>query len=196
MCNIGISRSDEEVIYMTGLLRHYDILAIQKISTKLSGLQAIVNLNEQLIRRSGQKWDYAISDPGSGSGSERYAYIWKTSRVKLSSRPWLVGAKSPDEKIDCEPYMVRFKIGHRTALLANFHAVPISKKPDKEVVLLDQIHGIYYKDHLMIMGDFNISERSSAFSNLKRRNYEPVLTNQKTSLWMRKKKRRILGTRV
>jgi hypothetical protein len=37
------------------------------------------------LNRKGSKWNYTVSDPTSSSAykTERYAYIWKTSKVSM-----------------------------------------------------------------------------------------------------------------
>ena len=125
--NIGISKDDEEVEFIAKMLKRYHIIAIQEISTKLSGPRAVVKLKDEL-ERTGGHWDYIISDPTVGPGSERYAYLWRTDMLSLSGRPWLV--KPLEDKVDREPFMARFKSGEKSMLLANFHAVPTSKKPN------------------------------------------------------------------
>lgn len=177
--NIGISKDDEEVEFIANMLKRYHIIAIQEISTKLSGPRAVVKLKDELGRKNGS-WDYIISDPTVGPGSERYAYIWRTDLVELSGRPWLV--KPLQDKVDREPYMARFKVGENSMLLANFHAVPTSKKPEKEIVHLVDLHRLYRKDNLLIMGDFNLSQKHKAYNTLKQRGYSPILVDQKTSL--------------
>jgi hypothetical protein len=39
----------------------------------------------------GAKWDYTISDPTSSSSykTERYAFLWKTSKIKKIGEAWL-----------------------------------------------------------------------------------------------------------
>ncbi|MGB0929715.1 MAG: endonuclease/exonuclease/phosphatase family protein [Chitinophagales bacterium] len=177
--NIGISKDDSELEFIANMLKNYHIIAVQEISTKLSGPRAIVKLNDELGRKKG-KWDYVISDPTIGPGSERYAYLWRTDLVSLSGRPWLV--KPLEDKVDREPFMARFKSGENTMLLANFHAVPTSKKPANEIIHLVDLHRLYRKDNLLIMGDFNLSQKHEAYNTLKQRGYDPILVNQKTSL--------------
>lgn len=181
MCNVGNSKSDEELEFSAKLLQQYDILAIQEVSTGLPGARAITKLNGNL-NQLGMKWDLVLSDPTSGKGKERYAFLWKTSKVKLSGRPWLVGASNLDEKLDREPYMARFKVGDGNLLIANFHAVPTSKNPEQEIELLYVLHNAYRKDNLLVMGDFNLAQSDAAFLPLKNKGYTPVLEEQKTSL--------------
>ena len=177
--NIGISKDDKEVEFIANMLKRYHIIAIQEISTKLSGPRAVVKLKDELGRKGGS-WDYAISDPTVGPGSERYAYLWRTDLISLSGRPWL--PKPLEDKVDREPFMARFKSGNQTMLLANFHAVPTSKKPQNEIPHLVDLHRLYRKDNLLIMGDFNLSQKHKAYDVLKQRGYSPILVNQKTSL--------------
>lgn len=179
--NIGISKDDEEIAFISKMLKNYDIVAVQEISTKLSGPRAIVKLADELNRR-GSNWDYVISDPTSGEGSERYAYLWKTSKVLLDGRAWLVKGRSLAARLDREPYMARFAVGENSILIANFHAVPTSKKPIEEIKLLDEVHNLYTKDNLVILGDFNLSQKSKGFDDLRKKGYNSVLKNQKTSL--------------
>ncbi len=181
VANIGISKDDEEVEYIAQLLKGFDIVAIQEISTKLSGPRAIAKLNERL-NNTGARWDYIISDPTSGAGSERYAYMWKKSATDLASKTWLVGAQAIDDSLDREPYMARFYFGEDRLLISNFHAVPTTKKPQKEIVYLDNIHRLYRKDDMVFLGDFNLSQKHKAFDELKDSGYEAALENQKTSL--------------
>lgn len=177
--NMGVSKSNKEIEFVAKLLQHYDVLAIQEVSTKVSGPRAIVQLKDELSRK-GHSWDYIVSDPTTGEGAERYAFLWKTDRVKLSGRAWL--AKPLEDEINREPFMARFAAGDKSILIANFHAVPSSKNPGKEVELLDQLDRSYNKDNLVVLGDFNLAEKSEYFNNLKNRGFSPVLRGQKTSL--------------
>lgn len=188
LLNMGVSKDDDEVEFIAKILKNYDVVALQEVATKISGPRAIAKLNEEL-NRTGARWDYVVSDATSGAGAERYVYMWKTAKVSLASRPWLVTARGIADKIDREPFMARFKLKaneQQTFLVGNFHAVPASKTPQKEIVLLDELHDIYRKDNLVIAGDFNLSEKQSAFDELKREGYSPVVVNQKTSLKMKK----------
>ena len=85
--------------------------------------------------------------------------------------------------------MARFqnKQGSVQMLVASFHAVPRAKRPADEVALLDELHRRYGDDHLLILGDFNLAESHYAFDELKDAGYQPVITDQKTSLRMKRK---------
>lgn len=184
--NFGRSKDASEIDYMANLLRDHELVAIQEVSTGPAGAQAVARLVDAL-ERTGADWDYRVSDPTQGPGSERYAYLWKPSRVQLIGRTWL--EQSLADEIDREPYLARFesRATGKRALLVSFHAIPRSKKPAKENRLLVRLHELYPDDNLLIMGDFNQSQKHEAFDELKAAGFDPVLVNQKTSLRMKPK---------
>ena len=186
LLNFGKSKDDQEMTFIADLLRHYDVVAVQEVNTGPDGAQAVARLDDELDRR-GAQWDYVVSEPTTGAGSERYAYLWKPSCVRLLGRAWLEAALADD--LDREPYLARFETlqNRQQMLLASLHAVPRAKRPADEVALLDALHRLYEADHLLILGDFNLAESHYAFDELKDIGYQPVITDQKTSIRMRRK---------
>ena len=180
--NFGRSKDANEVAFMADVLRPFDLVAIQEVSTGPAGAQAVARLVDELNRR-GARWDFRVSEPTSGRGAERYAYLWKPSRVKLAGRPWL--EPSLADPIDREPFMARFEADGRRMLLASFHAVPTAKKPATEIVLLDRLDQRYREDNLLVMGDFNLSQKHSAFDVLRTAGLRPVIVDQRTSIRMK-----------
>jgi endonuclease/exonuclease/phosphatase family metal-dependent hydrolase len=184
--NFGRSKNDTEMAFIAEQLRDYDVVAIQEVSTSPPGPQAVARLDAELDRR-GFQWDYRISDPTTGDGPERYAYLWKPSRVRLVGRTWLEPSLSAP--IDREPYLARFeqRSTGRRFLVASLHAVPTSKDPELEIALLDTLHHQYLDDHVIILGDFNLDEDDEAWDELRALGYAQVLDDQPTSL--RRKRR-------
>lgn len=184
--NFGRSKNDEEIAFIAEQLRDFEVVAIQEVSTSPPGPQAVAQLDAALDRK-GFQWDYRISDPTTGDGSERYAYLWKPSRVRLVGQAWL--EPSLADPLDREPYLARFEDrgSKQQILVASLHAVPRSKDPEHEVALLDRLHHRYESDHLIILGDFNLDEDHAAFDALRTRGYAHVLDEQPTSL--RRKRR-------
>ena len=177
--DLGGSKDDEEIAFMAEVLRDADLVAVQEVVTSPPGAQAVARLDAALDR-TGAAWDYRISDPTTGDGSERYAYLWKPSRVRLVGQAWL--EPSLARAIDREPYLARFehrRTGQRL-LVASLHAVPRSKDPEREVRRLDALHRQYESDHLVVLGDFNLDDE--AFDGLRRAGYAAVLDDQPTSL--------------
>ncbi len=107
----------------------YDIVALQEVVAGYGGAQAVAQLADELNRK-GSKWDYVVSDPTSSSAykTERYAFLWKTSRARLKGKPWLESKFQLE--IDREPYLATFIVNQKEVTLVNFHAITKSKQPE------------------------------------------------------------------
>ncbi len=184
--NWGRTKDDQEISVAAATLRDADLVAVQEVVTSPPGAQAIGKLDAALDR-TGSAWDYRISNPTTGDGTERYAFLWKPSRVRLVGQAWLESSLAAP--VDREPYLARFE--HRQTgqriLVASLHAVPSSKNPAREVAQLDRLHRRYEADHVLLLGDFNLDEDDEAFDPLRRHGYRAVLDDQPTSL--RRKRR-------
>jgi endonuclease/exonuclease/phosphatase family metal-dependent hydrolase len=169
---------------MAKTLKDYDVVAIQEVVAGDGGAQAVAKLADEL-NRTGFKWNYTVSNPTQGGSysSERYAYLWKPSRVKLNGKPRL--------DVDCiedferEPYFITFSYKNRLFTLVNFHAVPKSKQPESELKHLKLYPELYPEQHFIFLGDFNLTQSHTVFNPLKSMGYTPALVNKKTSLKMR-----------
>ena len=80
---MGKSKDDQEIEVMAQSLKDADLVAIQEVVAGYGGSQAVARLAEALNRK-GDRWDYRISDPTSSTPQtrEKYAFLWKTRRVK------------------------------------------------------------------------------------------------------------------
>lgn len=191
LLNLGGSKSDDEIAFMAEQLRAFDVVAVQEVITSPAGAQAVARLDAALDR-TGAAWDYVLSEATTGTGSERYAFLWKPARVRLVGRAWLEPALA--DPLDREPYLARFEAPNgRRMLVASFHAVPTAKRPADEIALLDALHTRYEADDVLLVGDFNLAESHYAFDELKELGYRPALVDQRTSLRMRRKDGRHLA---
>lgn len=181
--NFGKSKSPENIAFIAETLRDADVVAVQEVSTGLAGAKAVAALSDELNRK-GAKWDYVVSDATTGEGTERYAFLWKTHRLKLKGKPFLIPELS--SKIDREPFLARFESAGKTFSVVSFHAIPTSKKPQTETSKLDDVVAAYPNDNLIFVGDFNLSESHEGFDDLKNAGFQPSLTRTKTSLKMKK----------
>lgn len=182
--NYGKTRTDSEISFIANALKDFDIIAIQEVVAGYGGPQAVARLADEL-NRSGAKWDYVISDPtrsSSAQASERYAYIWKTAKVKLLHRPWL--EKMYEKMIDREPYYSDFSYKGNEFTLVNFHAIPKKKQPETEIKYFKFFPGQYPDRNLIFLGDFNVPQSHTVFNPLKKVGYKPVFTDQKTTMKM------------
>ena len=179
--NLGKSKSDTTINYIANTIQDYDIIAIQEVVAGYGGAQAVARLAQELNRK-GTSWDYTISDPTSSSAykTERYSYIWKTSKVKKIGRAWL--EKKYHLEIDREPYLCTFQHEGKQFTLVNFHAITKDRQPETEIKYFKFLPDEYTDLNLIFVGDFNCPQSHTVFIPLKKMGYKPVLVGQKTSL--------------
>jgi endonuclease/exonuclease/phosphatase family metal-dependent hydrolase len=179
--NFGKSKSDEEINYVATKLKNYDIISIQEVVAGYGGAQAVTRLTDELNRK-GNNWDYTISDPTTSSAykTERYAFIWKTSKIKKIGGAWL--EQKYNLEIDREPYFCTFETNKKQFTLATFHAITKSKQPETEIKYLKFLPVEYPNLNLVFLGDFNCPQSHTVFFPLRKMGYKPILINQKTSL--------------
>lgn len=179
--NFGQSKSEKSIKYIATALRDYDLIAIQEVVAGYGGAQAVAKLADELNRK-GSKWDYVISDPTSSSAykTERYAYLWKTSKLKKIGRAWL--EKKYHLEIDREPYFCTFLYKDKQFTVVNFHAITKSKQPETEIKYFKYLPTEYPNLNLIFVGDFNCPQSHTVFNPLKKMGYQSTFVNQKTSL--------------
>lgn len=179
--NFGKSKSDSTLIYIANTIKNYDIVAIQEVVAGYGGAQAVAKLADEL-NRTGSKWDYTISVPTSSSAykTERYAFLWKTTKVKKIGKAWL--EKKYHLEIDREPYYCTFSYQNKEFTIANFHAITKSKQPETEIKYFKFLPSLYPELNLLFVGDFNCPQSHSVFNPLKKMGYVSAFIKQKTSL--------------
>ena len=183
--DFGASKGDKELEFMATLMNKYDIIAIQEVTTRPAGAQAVARLVD-MLNRKGKSWDYTISDPTTsetGHSSERYAFIWNKSSVTKVGRAFLeVHYKT---EVDREPYLCTFKKEGKEFTIGDFHAKPKSKKPESDIRYLKYLPTLYPSLNLILCGDFNCPQSNEAFNSLKKIGYTPAFVGQKTTLKMK-----------
>ncbi len=179
--NLGKSKSDTNITFIANTINDYDVVALQEVVAGYGGAQAVAKLADELNRK-GSKWDYIISDPTSSSAykTERYAFLWKTSKVKKIGEAWLENKYHLE--IDREPYYCTFQYNNKQFTIANFHAITKSKQPETEIKYFKLLPNQYPNLNLLFVGDFNCPQSHTVFNPLKKMGYNCVFTNQKTSL--------------
>ena len=179
--NFGQSKSNQTINYIANTIKDFDIIAIQEVVAGNGGAQAIARLADEL-NRTGAKWDYTISDPTSSSAykTERYAFIWKTSKIKKIGKAWL--EKKYHLEIDREPYYCTFQYKNKQFTIANFHAITKNRQPETEIKYFKFLPTEYPSLNLIFAGDFNCPQSHTVFIPLKNMGYKSIVVNQKTSL--------------
>lgn len=179
--NFGQSKSNTEIVYIATILKTYDLIALQEVVAGNGGAQAVARLADALNRK-GSQWDYTISDPTTSTPSktERYAFLWKTARLKKIGRAWL--EKKYALAIEREPYWATFEYANKRFTVASFHAITKSKQPEREIKYFKFFPEEYPSLNLILAGDFNCPQSHSVFIPLRKIGFSSALVNQKTSL--------------
>ncbi|MBK9553070.1 MAG: endonuclease/exonuclease/phosphatase family protein [Saprospiraceae bacterium] len=181
--DFGQSKSDEEILFIAKTIKDFDIVMIQEVVAQHPGGAQAVGRLAEVLNRMGAKWDYRISDMTSGENSykrERYAFLWKPSRIKLIGRPWL--ERQYNMEIDREPFFATFNKDGKEFTLVNFHAITKSKQPETEIKYFKYLPAEYPNLNLIFCGDFNCPQSHTVFNPLRKMGYLPALVDQRTSL--------------
>ena len=164
--DFGNSKNDQEMEFIANTIRDFDVI-IQEVVAGNGGAQAVARLHD-ILNRKGLNWDYSISDPTSGSAytTERYAYIWKTSRLEKIGDTWL--DQKFNQEINREPFFIRLSIDGNIFTLVNFHAITKSKQPETEIKYFKFFPESYTNDNLIFCGDFNLPQSHTVFNPLRK----------------------------
>ena len=182
--NFGKTKSVAEIEFIANTLKDFDIVAIQEVVAGYGGSQAVARLADALNRK-GAKWDYVVSVPTESTpyASERYAFLWKASKIKELQRGWL--EQNYVNRIDREPFMMDFSYEGEVFTLVSFHAIPKKKQPETEIKYFKFLPGHYPQKNLIFLGDFNIPQSHTVFNPLKKMGFLPALKDKKTSMKMK-----------
>jgi endonuclease/exonuclease/phosphatase family metal-dependent hydrolase len=185
--DLGRTKNANEILEIAKIIKDYDIVAIQEVVAKdPAGAQAVAKIADEL-NRMGSKWDYRISDPTKSPSayiSERYAFLWKTSKVKLLNRAYL------DAELEdfCyrEPYIGKFQSKSSTDALPfyliNFHSRKFNDNPENEIIYFKDYSKRLNSDNILILGDFNLSETHKVWTDLYHRGFNAALKDTKTTV--------------
>lgn len=181
--DLGKSKDAQELFQIAQIIRDYDIIAIQEVVAKdPAGAQAVAKIADQL-NRMGSKWDYQISAPTKSPSvyiSERYAFLWKTSKVKLKNKPYL--DMELEFKVNREPYIAKFIKGDDPFFIINFHARTHSDNPEEEIFHFKDYPDRLDSKRIFIAGDFNLNEKHEVWNPLYNLGFKPSLRNTPTTL--------------
>ena len=189
--DLGKTKNTQEIHQIAEILRDYDIVALQEVVAKdIGGAQAVANIADEL-NRMGTKWDYRISDPtksASAYKSERYAFLWKTSKVNLKKPTYL--DSELEEVCSREPFIGEFQVDKNdpTFYLINFHSRKFNERPEEEIIHFKNYPKRLNSERLIILGDFNLDENHVVWDDFYIMGFNSALKNQKTTLKMKCKK--------
>lgn len=181
--NLGSSKSDSTLVFIASVLRDFDVVALQEIVVNPSGAKSVAQIADELNRK-GANWDYVVSEPTKGSTykRERYAFLWKKSKVHIVGEAWLDDFYK--EEIQREPFLATFSYINKEITLVNFHAITKRQQPETEIKYFKYFPTLYPNLNLVFIGDFNCPQRHTVFNPLKKMGFRPILLKQKTTLRM------------
>lgn len=181
--DLGRSKSDQEIELMAQILRGYDVIAIQEVVARdPAGARAVARLAAELDR-TGVDYDYRVSDPTASSSPhvrERYAFLWRSDKISVVGRPKLMSAFA--KTVEREPYLATFAWGEKRFRVANFHARPHDKQPERELAQFRKLPEEYADLPLFVVGDFNVVSKHTVFNPWLKRGYQLAVLGQKTTL--------------
>lgn len=147
------------------IVRQFDIVAIQEISTKNEYL--IPNFLK-LINQSGRKYDHVIGRRlGNTKSKEQYAYLFDTQRVAVDHQS-VYTISDPDNLLHREPLVATFRAREVDPDKAfTFILVATHTDPDVVPQELDALAEVYRvvrrssrgEDDIIVLGDFNTDDR-------------------------------------
>jgi endonuclease/exonuclease/phosphatase family metal-dependent hydrolase len=183
--DLGQTKNDLEIEFIVNVMKEFDIVAIQEVVAKHpAGAQKVAQIADELNRK-GSKWDYRISNPTNSPSaymSERYAYIWKTSKLDIVGRPYLDDVLASE--IIREPFIANFKLksNNEAFVMVNFHSRKFNDKPELEIKHFSNYLERLNTDKLLIVGDFNLKENHNVWDALYKQGFKFAISNQKTTL--------------
>lgn len=183
--DLGRTKNSEEIALIAGIIKDFDIVLIQEIVGKdPAGIQAVAKIIDEL-NRSGSKWDYYVSNPTkspSAKMSERYGFLWKTSKISVKGKPYL------DSKLEqlCyrEPYIGIFNLKSQSKIitLVNYHSRKHNDNPEEEIIHLKNYKERLQTENIIIAGDFNLDEREPVWNSFYNNGFINALENTPTTL--------------
>ena len=179
--DFGKTKNSKELEQIAEIVRDVDIIAIQEVVAGYGGAQAVARLTD-ILNRKGSKWDYVISNPTNSSKyvTERYAFIWRTTNIKIKNRGTLITAL--DSEVEREPFTINFYLDQKVLKVINFHSRPYNKNPEAEIRAISHHIVNAIQGPVLFAGDFNVMEQDPVFDKLKNKGFTPVLFDQKTTL--------------
>ncbi len=143
---------------ITGIIRNFDIVAIQEIRSKKQDIMP------RLVEKLGEGWDFVISERlGRTSSKEQYAFVYKTDKIIIDST---LQIEDPDDNLHREPFVCFARAGEFDFCLINIHTDPDEVKD--EVNALDDvlIKMLVLEKDAILLGDLNASEPEFGEINL------------------------------
>lgn len=165
-------RNLRSMVYISEIVRCFDVIAIQEVKRDISGLKMLV---ERFLGST--NWGLVVSDVSAGSkgNSERLAFIFDRRRVRPSGLAGEIvlpptSDGNPAQQFDRTPYIVGFQAGKEKFALLTAH-IRYGKTPVDRVSEIKALAAHISTEirkraavganesNLIVLGDFNIDDR-------------------------------------
>ncbi|EKD66591.1 MAG: hypothetical protein ACD_49C00029G0019 [uncultured bacterium (gcode 4)] len=146
---------------MARLLKDFDIISIQEVSTGPWGGKAVAKLLDSL-NRLGAPWDYLLSDPTQGPGTERFVTIFRKDKFDgIHNKSALLSEL--DSGVNREPFhsVLKEKKTGKYVHIYSFHLQPKSKDPKSELQAIANGLDAFEKQNVIVSGDFNLGHKDT-----------------------------------
>ena len=162
----GDNRSDESLHYLAEVISRFDLVAIQEVSSDMTGLQKLMAL-------LGHNWDYLVTDStdGPAGGGQRMAFLFDRCKVffrNLAGELILPPSSLIDKQLQFAraPYIVAFQAGWFRLILTTVHIYygTDTSETGRRVQEIDAVASLLNKrakndnENYILLGDFNISQ--------------------------------------
>lgn len=165
------SRDECELAYIAGLVRGFDVVAIQE----LRDIKALDRLRKALdedkvVKVPKDTWQAEVSKPVGRGVKELYAFLYREDRVEVIAKGRLVADRK--DRFIREPYFASFRAGQDEFTLLSIHALYKSKNaPERRLefaALADEFGKLRRKQptgrRLILVGDFNDPPGNARFA--------------------------------
>ena len=157
---------------MAKVLSNFDLIGIEEVMHE----KGLKKLKAHLIKLTGEKWEYIISENSVGSEGYReyYGYIYRKDKFQESRRIGFYKEKNENEFMR-EPYGAYFKSGNFDFVYVICHSIFGDKETQRLIEASNYINVYEYflkesgESDIIIAGDFNVPADSPAFRNLSER---------------------------
>lgn len=179
--HLGQTKNADEIKKMATILKDADIIVLQEVVAGFGGAGAVARLADEL-NRTGNKWQYAVSNPTKSPKYvlERYAIIWKYKHIKRKDRGSLIQELAP--LVHREPFAMDFYWKNQQITVINYHARPYKKDPKEEIKMVLNYVKENFNNPVILAGDFNLNANHEIFDAFKNSGYTPSINDKKTTL--------------
>ena len=165
---LGEKEKNYEV--MAKVLSNFDLIGIEEVMHE----KGLKKLKAHLIKLTGEKWEYIISENSVGSEGYReyYGYIYRKKKFQEARRIGFYKEKNENEFMR-QPYGAYFKSGNFDFVYVICHSIFGDKEKQRLIEASNYINVYEYflkesgESDVIIAGDFNVPADSPAFVNLK-----------------------------